>query len=76
MSNAEMTFGFVWSIIVIAIVAIPLLLLIAGLAKREVDKGEKGNTGIVGWVIAILIACAIFYALFFAGSDINHFRHT
>lgn len=57
-------------------VAIPLFLLIAGFIKNEVDKGEKGSTGIVGWIIAILIACAIFYALFFTGGDFNHFRHT
>ena len=58
------------------IVTIPLFLLIAGLVKNEIDKGEKESTGIVGWIIAILIACAIFYALFFAGDDFNHFRHT
>lgn len=58
------------------LVAIPLFLLIAGLVKNEIDKGEKESTGIVGWIIAILIACAIFYALFFSGDDFNHFRHT
>ena len=58
------------------IVTIPLFLLIAGLVKNEIDKGEKESTGIVGWIIAILIACAIFYALFFAGDNFNHFRHT
>ena len=57
-------------------VAIPLFLLIAGLVKNEIDKGEKESTGIAGWIIAILVACAIFYALFFAGDDFNHFRHT
>lgn len=58
------------------LVAIPLFLLIAGLVKNEIDKGEKESTGIAGWIIAILVACAIFYALFFAGDDFNHFRHT
>ena len=58
------------------LVAIPLFLLIAGLVKNEIDKGEKESTGIIGWIIAILIACAIFYALFFTGDDFNHFRHT
>lgn len=58
------------------VVAIPLFILIAGFIKNEIEKGEKGSTGIVGWIIAILIASAIFYALFFAGSDFNHFRHT
>ena len=58
------------------LVAIPLFLLIAGLVKDEIDKGEKESTGIVGWIIAILVACAIFYALFFAGDDFNNFRHT
>jgi len=58
-------------------VAIPLFLLIAGLVKNEIDKGEKESTGIVGWIIAILIACAIFYALFFADEcNFDHFRHT
>lgn len=76
MSSFEIIVGVTCSIIVLVIVGIPLFLLIAGLVKREMDKGEKENTGIVGWVIAILIACAIFYALFFSGSDINHFRHT
>ncbi len=51
--------------------------LIAGLIKNEIDKGEKESTGIVGWIIAILIACAIFYALFLSpGCHIEHFRHT
>ena len=58
------------------IVTIPLFLLIAGLVKNEIDKGEKESTGIAGWIIAILVACAIFYALFFACDDFNHFRHT
>ena len=59
------------------LVAIPLFLLIAGLVKNEIDKGEKESTGIVGWIIAILIACAIFYALFFADEcNFDHFRHT
>ena len=58
------------------LVAIPLFLLIAGLVKNEIDRGEKESTGIIGWIIAILVACAIFYALFFAGDDFNHFRHT
>ena len=72
MSTIEITIAIIFG----SIVAIPLFLLIAGLTKREVDKGEKESTGLVGWIIAILIACAIFYALFLAGSDINHFRHT
>ena len=58
------------------LVAIPLFLLITGLVKNEIDRGEKESTGIIGWIIAILVACAIFYALFFAGDDFNHFRHT
>lgn len=76
MSNTEITIGIIGAVIVLIMVAIPLFLLIAGLVKNEIDKEEKESTGIVGWIIAILIACAIFYALFFAGDDFNHFRHT
>lgn len=77
MSTFEIIWAVIWTIIILMMVAIPLFLLIAGVVKREVDKGEKGNTGIVGWIIAILITCAIFYALFFAEEcNIEHFRHT
>ena len=58
-------------------VAIPLFLLIAGFVKNNIDKGEKESTGIVGWIIAILITCAIFYALFYTDEcNFDHFRHT
>lgn len=77
MSKFEVIMGVIWAIIVLIMVGIPLFLLIAGLVKNEIDKGEKESTGIVGWIIAILIACAIFYALFFADEcNFDHFRHT
>lgn len=76
MNTFEIVLAVIWAIIVIVMIAIPLFLLIAGLVKNEIDKGEKESTGIVGWIIAILVACAIFYALFFAGDDFNNFRHT
>lgn len=70
------TFEIIIAVIIGLLVAIPLFLLIAGLIKNKIDKGEKESTGIVGWIIAIIVACAIFYALFFAGDDFNHFRHS
>lgn len=77
MSKFEVIMGVIWAIIVLIMVGIPLFLLIAGLVKNEIDKGEKESTGIVGRIIAILIACAIFYALFFADEcNFDHFRHT
>jgi hypothetical protein len=77
MSKFEVIMGVIWAIIVLIMVGIPLFLLIVGLVKNEIDKGEKESTGIVGWIIAILIACAIFYALFFADEcNFDHFRHT
>lgn len=77
MNSFEIFVAVIWAIIVVVMVAIPLFLLIAGLVKNEIDKGEKESTGIVGWIIAILIACAIFYALFFADEcNFDHFRHT
>ena len=77
MSNTEITIGIIGAVTVLVMVATPLFLLIAGLVKNEIDKGEKESTGIVGWIIAILIACAIFYALFFADEcNFDHFRHT
>lgn len=76
MSAFEFTATWIWLIVF----GMPFICLsfyfIAGLIKNEIDKGEKESTGIVGWIIAILVACAIFYALFFAGDDFNHFRHT
>ncbi len=76
MNSFENIGVIIWAIFGLVMVVIPLFLLLVGLIKNEVDKGEKGSTGIVGWIIAILIACAIFYALFFTGGDFNHFRHT
>lgn len=76
MNTFEIVWAVIWAIIFIVMIAFPLFLLIAVIVKNEIDKGEKESTGIVGWIIAILIACAIFYALFFAGDDFNHFRHT
>ena len=71
------TFEIIIAVIIGLLVAIPLFLLIAGLIKNKIDEGEKESTGIVGWIIAILIACAIFYALFFADEcNFDHFRHT
>ncbi len=70
------TFEIIIAVIIGLLVAIPLFLLIAGLIKNKIDEGEKESTGIVGWIIAIIVACAIFYALFFAGDDFNHFRHS
>ncbi len=70
------TIGIIIAVILGLVVGIPLFMMIAGLVKNQIDKGEKESTVIVGWIIAILIACAIFYALFFAGDDFNHFRHT
>ena len=72
MNTTEIIIALIFGLLV----AIPLFLLIAGLVKNEIDKGEKESTGIAGWIIAILVACAIFYALFFACDDFNHFRHT
>ena len=72
MNTTEIIIALIFGLLV----AIPFFLLIAGLVKNEIDKGEKESTGIAGWIIAILVACAIFYALFFAGDDFNHFRHT
>lgn len=77
MNTFEIVWAVIWAVIVLVMVAIPLFLLIAGLVKNEIDKGEKESTGIVGWIIAILVACAIFYALFFADEcNFDHFRHT
>ena len=76
MNSFEIIWAVIWAIFVLVTVAIPLFLLITGLIKNEVDKGEKGNTGIIGWIIAILIASTIFYALFRTGGDFSHFRHT
>lgn len=76
MNSFEIFVAVIWAIIVVVMITIPLFMMIAGLVKNEIDKEEKESTGIVGWIIAILIACAIFYALFFAGDDFNHFRHT
>ncbi|MBR1713145.1 MAG: hypothetical protein IJ722_07055 [Alloprevotella sp.] len=77
MSKFEVILAVIWAIIVLIIVGIPLFLLIAGLVKNEIDQGEKESMGIVGWIIAILITCAIFYVLFFADEcNIEHFRHT
>ena len=50
MSTFEVIWTVIWTIILLIMVAIPLFSLIAGLVKREIDKEEKGNTGIVGWV--------------------------
>lgn len=77
MSTFEVIWAVIWAIFCLVMVIIPFFLLIAGLVKNEIDKGEKESTGIVGWIIAILIACAIFYALFFADEcNFDHFRHT
>ena len=77
MRTFEVIWAVIWAIFCLVMVIIPFFLLIAGLVKNEIDKGEKESTGIVGWIIAILIACAIFYALFFADEcNFDHFRHT
>ncbi len=77
MNTFEIVWAVIWAIIFMVMIVIPLFLLIAVLVKNEIDKGGKESTGIVEWIIAILVACAIFYALFFADEcNFDHFRHT
>ena len=55
-------------IIISAIVfGLPLILaftvLISGFIKGELDKSDGKDSGIFGWIIAIIIALVILYAL-------------
>lgn len=77
MSTLEVIAIIIYAIVVLIPFIGSSFLLIVVLVKCELDKGEKEGSGIWGWVIAIQIACAIFYALFFSeGCNIDHFRHT
>lgn len=48
MSTFEVIWAVIWAIFCLVMVIIPFFLLIAGLVKNEIDKGEKESTGIVG----------------------------
>lgn len=77
MSTFELTATWIWLIVFVIPFICLCFFFIAGLVKNQIDKGEKESTGIVGWIIAILITCTIFYALFFADEcHFDHFRHT
>lgn len=63
MSNFELTLGVIWTIFY----ALPVVLVILGVivyaVKTNIDKGTGKNTGVIGWIIAIIIGLVILYAI-------------
>lgn len=55
MSTFEIVVAIIFSVVFLIIISVPLFMYISGTVKEKMDK-EYGNTGIFGWVIAILIA--------------------
>ena len=78
MSTFEIIVAIFFSVIILIIIGVPLFMVISGTVKKQMDE-EYGNTGKLGWVVAILIAgvlCFACYKACQAPDTTVEYRHT
>ena len=78
MSTFEIIVAIFFSVIILIIIGVPLFMVISGTVKEKMDE-EYGNTGKIGWVIAILIAGVLCFAVYKACESPDtpiEYRHT
>ena len=73
------TFEIILAIIVCIAILGPILLFIIGYLKGKLDKADNGDSGKIGWVIAIVVGIILFIVLYKtcteSGSPIEY-RHS
>lgn len=77
MSTFEIVIAIIFSVIFLIIIGVPMFMFISGTLKEKMDE-EYGNTGKFGWVIAILIAGVLCFAVYKACESPNipiEYRH-
>lgn len=74
------TFEIIWIIICLILgllLALGFIFLISGYFKKELDKDSKdNNSGVIGWIIAIIIAIAILWAICKPDNKEPEYRHS
>ena len=78
MSTFEIVIAIIFSVIFLIIIGVPIFMFISGTLKEKMDE-EYGNTGKFGWVIAILIAGVLCFAVYKACESPDtpiEYRHT
>lgn len=73
------TFEIILAIIVCIAILGPILFFIIGYLKGKLDKADNGDSGKIGWVIAIVVGIILFIVLYKtcteSGSPIEY-RHS
>ncbi len=72
-------FEIIFAIIVCIAILGPILLFIIGFIKNKLDKEDNGNSGKIGWIIAIVVGIILFIVLFKTCTEPSSpivFRHT
>lgn len=76
METSEMVMYIVLSIIFILPFVVVLFVLLSGLVKNKIDNAVGDESGWFGWIIAILIIGAIFYAIAITDDREPEYRHS
>jgi hypothetical protein len=63
MSNFEITIGIIGAIVLGVPLVLSVLFLISGYVKKWFDESIGNDSGIFGWIIAIIIGLVILYAI-------------
>ena len=76
LSTFEIGAIIVWLIIGLLVVGL-IILSISSRIKEEFDKDDKeGDSGVVGWIIAIIIAIIIIWAICKPDNRESQYRHS
>ena len=76
LSTFEIGVIIVWLIIGLLVVGL-IILLISSRIKEEFDKDDKeGDSGVVGWIIAIIIEIIIIWAICKPDNREPQYRHS
>lgn len=74
------TFEIIWIVIWLIpglLLVLGFILLISGYVKKELDKDSKDNdSGIFGWIVAIIIAIVILWAICKPDKREPEYRHS
>ena len=63
MSNFEITITKIAAIVFGLPIILSVLFLISGYVKKWLDEGIGNDSGVFGWIIAIIVGLVILYAL-------------